>query len=202
VRIPQNSQTAARLGEPVELRGVNLSAQTVEARMIHPLLRDPVTLLATDLTDTGVSVELPPAAPGIPAGLWSVSLELTNTVDAQEVTTSTNSVALAIAPRITSAMPVSVVRDAQGSVQISLSCEPPVIAGQPVFLVIGGRAVPEVRAVAGDPVTGSALSFAVHGAQLGQQVLRLRVGGVDSVLLDRSGDKPQFDASQAVTVTT
>jgi hypothetical protein len=86
-------------------------------------------------------------------------------------------------------------------VQIPLTCEPPVIAGQPVFLVIGSRAVPEVRAVAGNPVTGAALTFAVPNATLGQHVLRLRVGGIDSLLLDRSADKPQFDAAQAVTVT-
>lgn len=199
--VPENGQTAARLGESVELRGANLSAQTVAVRMIHPLLRDPVTLPATDVTDTVVTVDLPNPAPAVPAGLWSVSLDLTDTVNAQNVTTCTNSVPLAVAPRITNAMPVSVARDAQASVQISLTCEPPVIAGQPVFILVGARGVPEVRAVDGKPVTGGALSFAVDHAQPGQHVLRLRVGGIDSLLLDRSQDIPRFDASQAVTVT-
>jgi hypothetical protein len=198
--VPANGQTAARLGESVQLRGINLAAQTVTASLTHPLLADPIPLTPSAVTADAVTVGLAPAA-GIPAGLSSVSLSLTNTVDAQQVTTVTNAVGLAVAPTITSAMPMNVQRDAQGSVKIALTCTPPVIEGQQAFLIIGGRTIPEDRARVGNAVTGNALSFTVDNAPLGRHVMRLRVAGVDSLLVDRSQDKPRFDDSQAVTVT-
>jgi len=70
-----------------------------------------------------------------------------------------------------------------------------------VHLIVGGRTVPEARAVTGDPVTGTALSFTVPRAPLGKHVVRLRVGGIDSLLIDRSQAKPQFDPTQTLTVT-
>jgi hypothetical protein len=197
---PENGQTAARIGESVELRGTNLSAQTVTASVSHPLLAAPITLVPTAGTATAVTVELAAAA-GVPAGLSSASVSLTNTVDAQQVTSVTNAIPLAVAPRITSPVPITVNPDPQGSVQIALTCAPPVVEGQPVFLLVGDQAVPEDRARLGTAVVGNNLSFTVDHATPGQHILRLRVAGVDSLLIDRSGDKPRFDASQAVTVT-
>jgi hypothetical protein len=199
--VPVNNQTAARLGESVQLVGGHLSAQAVTARFSHPLLADPVAIAAADITDTAVRVVLPDPPQGTPAGLWSVSLELTDTVGGQQVSTATNAVPLAIAPRITSAMPMNVARDAQGGIALALSCEPPVVAGQPVYLIVGSQAVAENRASTGDPVTGSALTFTVPAIQPGPYLLRLRVGGVDSVSVDRSQLPPRFDPSQSVTVT-
>jgi hypothetical protein len=199
--IPQNDQLAARVGESVHLHGVNLSAQTVEARLSHPLLPDPIELPTADVTPTELRVDLPNPPPQIPAGLWSVSLVLVNSVAGEDVTTDTNAIPLPVAPAITSAMPMTVARDAQGAAHISLTCAPAVLAGQPVYLVVGGRAVPEVRTVAGDPVTGSALSFVMSAAPIGDHVLRLRVGGVDSLLIDRSQYKPRLDPTQMLTVT-
>jgi len=199
--VPDNKQTAARPGESVELHGINLSAQTASATLTHPLLADPLTLTPTTVTADAVTIRLPAAAPAVPAGLWTVILELTNTVDTHQLTTVTNAVSLAVAPRISSAMPINAARDAQGSVDIALTCQPPVIAGQQAFLIIGGRAIPEDRAIAGTPVTGTALSFTVPDAQPGTHVVRLRVAGIDSLLLDRSQAKPRFDDSQTVTVT-
>lgn len=196
--VPKHNQTAARPGESVDLHGMNLAAQTATATLTHPLLPDPVTLAPAAATADTVTVEVPPAAP---AGLWSASVVLTNTVDTQDITTVTNAVPLAVAPRITSAMPITVARDAQGAVDIALTCAPPVIAGQQAFLIVGGRAVPEDRMIAGDPVTGTALSFTVLGAPVGTHVVRLRVAGIDSLLLDRSQPKPRFDDTQTVTVT-
>jgi hypothetical protein len=198
---PPNSQTAARPGESVHLLGINLVAQTVTAVLTHPLLVDAVPLPAADVTDTDVRIDLPAGAGAPQAGLWSVTLQLTNTVAGTDVTAFTNAVPLSIAPRITSAMPMNVALDPQGAAQIALTCEPAVLAGQPVFLVIGSRAVAENRAATGTPVTGSALAFAAEHQQPGSYVMRLRVGGVDSLVVDRSQVPPVFDATQSVTVT-
>ncbi len=197
---PENGQPAYRIDESIELHGINLSAQTVVVSVSHPLLPDPITLVPNAITATLVTAELTAAA-GIPAGVSAASLSLTNIVDAQQVTTITNTVPLAVAPRITSPVPITVHPDAQGSVQIALTCSPPVIEGQPVFLLVGDRAVPEDRALVGQAVIGENLSFSIDHAALGQHMMRLRVAGVDSLLIDRSGDKPQFDDTQVVTVT-
>ncbi|OBC00013.1 hypothetical protein A5784_20970 [Mycobacterium sp. 852013-50091_SCH5140682] len=198
--VAANGQTAAQIGESVELQGINLSAATVSVSVGHPLLPAPILLAPTAVTATAVTVDLA-AASGVPAGVSSASVSLTDTVAAEQVTTITNAVPLAVAPRITSAVPMTVHPDAQGSVQIALSCAPPVVDGQPVFLLVGDRAVPEDRARIGTAVVGENLSFTVDHAVAGRHIMRLRVAGVDSRLVDRSGAKPRFDDSQAVTVT-
>lgn len=198
--VSQGGQESVRLGESVQLRGRNLFGQTVTARLTHPLVPAPVLVPATNVTDAAITITMPAAPADIPAGLWAVALDITNTIDAQQVTLSTNVLGLAVAPRITSAMPVSVQRDAQSAALISLTCEPEVVAGQPVLLIVDGRAIPEQRSVTGGVVDGAALSFSVTAAPLGEHVLRLRVAGVDSQFIDRSQPTPQFDVSQKVTV--
>jgi hypothetical protein len=198
--VPANAQSAARLGESIELCGTGLSAQTVTARLHHPLLADPVEIVGDDITDTAVRITLT-SSQSMPAGWWSVSLELTSTVDGEQISTATNAVPLAVAPNIVSAVPITVARDAQGGITLSLSCEPAVVAGQPVFLILGGHAIPENRSSTGDPVTGATLNFTASEVEPGPYLLRLRVGGVDSRLVDRSGASPQFDPTQMVMVT-
>jgi hypothetical protein len=198
--VPLDSQTAARAGESVRLTGTNLTAQAVRALLTHPLLDEPVPQPAAEVTDTAVRIDLPAGAAALPAGLWSVALELTNTVDGEDVVTNTNAVPLAIAPRIASAMPMDVQLDAQGAAEIALTCEPEVLAGQHVFLLLGGHAIAEERIETGTPVTGTALVFVASRLATGKYVTRLRVGGVDSRVVDRSLTPPRFDASQTVTV--
>ena len=100
-------------------------------------------------------------------------------------------------------MPTSVARDLAGRVSMTLTCSPRVRPGQRASLLLGGREIPAqpfnvatdtldfefdnpTPADAPDPVE----SFA-----------RLRVDGVDSLLLDRTVTPPIFRNSQRVTVT-
>lgn len=197
---PDAKQTAARAGEAVWLEGTNLAGQAVRALLTHPLLDEPVPLPAAETADTVVRIDLPTGPAALPAGLWSVALELTDTVDGEDVVTTTNQIPLAIAPRITNAMPMPVQVDAQGSVEIPVSCEPAVIRGQHAFLVLGGRAIAEERIQTGSPVAGTDLVFVAADVAPGDYVARLRVGGVDSLVVDRSQSPPRFDPSQTVTV--
>ncbi len=198
--VPQHDQTAARLGEPVSLRGGNLAAATVQARLTHPLVADPVLvdIPVADVTAGVVTFTLDAATPQrFPVGLWSVGLALTDqiTVDGETetVTSVTNDVSLTIAPRITD-MPATVARAADGTVVIPVGFTPPPLPGQQVFLLFDGRAIgPDPRSV--DP------RFTVPAATPGPHLVRVRVAGVDSLLVDRSGDRPTFDPTQSVTVT-
>lgn len=198
---PVDRQAAARPGETVRVHGANLAAQAVTVQLTHPLVVDPVPVpvAAADVTSNVVSFVLPAA--GLPAGLWSLVVELTNTVADEQITTATNAIPLAVAPRITSPMPMTVPRVGPDVANVNLTCDPPVLDGQPVLLLVGATAVHERRSVDGNPVVGSALAFVVSPAELGTQPLRLRIGGVDTLLVDRSQDKPRFDPTQRLTVT-
>jgi hypothetical protein len=196
----EREQTSAPLGGRVVLRGANLGKAS-RVRLVHPLLDDPLTIdvQAANVTEDEVRFPLSGPPDGYVAGLWSVSLLLTETVDGDEVSTATNEVSLAIAPQITSPMPMTVTLAGE-TATVDLTCAPPVRTGQQALLLLGSRSVVEARAVQGNPVVGSALRFVVVQAPLGKQLARLRVGGVDSLLVDRTKAKPEFDASQTVTV--
>lgn len=198
---PADHQPAAVHGEQVLLRGANLAAQTVEVRLSHPLVADPVVIPvpAADADADQVRFTLGTH----PAGWWSVSLVLDTVVDGSPVTTVTNETALAIAPEITSAMPMAVVRDAGAAATVDLTCVPAPLPGQPMLLLLGGRAVaPDPPPVPPSPPRpADSPRFTVPRAEPGQHLVRLRIGGVDSRLVDRSGPRPAFDPSQTVTVT-
>ncbi|RJO70866.1 DUF4255 domain-containing protein [Nocardia panacis] len=196
---PQNNQASAHPGEAVLLHGAKLGASSARVELTHPLLAAPLVIPASGVAADSVRFTLPAA--GVPAGLWSVALILTDTVAGEEVSTSTNGVPLSVAPRVTSGMPMTVARDPAGAATVHLTCDPPVLAGQPVVLIADGRSVAEKRTDTATPVTGTALTFVIAAAAPGRHLLRLRVGGVDSRLVDRSQPKPRFDPTQTLTVT-
>jgi hypothetical protein len=93
-------------------------------------------------------------------------------------------------------MPMNVARVGTAA-PINLTCRPEVLPEQQVLLLVGDRQVaPQPFA---NPT--SALSFVVSAAQEGPFRLRLRIDGVDSLFIDRSGATPVFDETQKVTIT-
>jgi hypothetical protein len=90
-----------------------------------------------------------------------------------------------------------VARDAEGTATITLAVAPEVRPGQRAALLVGDR---EVLA---RPLAASAgtLEFALTDAEPGPFAVRLRVEGVDSLLVDRSVTPPVFDPTQRVRVT-
>jgi hypothetical protein len=194
--VPENRQTVARFGEQVVLRAVNVVGQSVEVRLSHPLLTEPVTIPvpAQDVTVDGVRFTLAGTPETFPAGVWSAVLVLT--VDG--ATTVTNEVPLVIAPRITGTE-LTVLPDVDETVvlQVKLDYAPLALPGQQLLLLLDGRAAaPDVT----DPPQPESPRFTFSGTTLGEHLVRVRVAGVDSVLIDRSGDKPEFDPTQTITV--
>ena len=110
---------------------------------------------------------------------------------------TTNELAFALAPQITTALPISVTRDAQGKATLNLTCSPQVLTGQRASLVLGER---EILAQPRTSKT-SQLQFVNPAAAVGEQFVRLRVDGVESLLVNRSATPPVFDATQKVTIT-
>ena len=118
------------------------------------------------------------------------------TTEALEKTT--NALPLLLAPKITTEpMPTSAERDENGTATLELECSPEVRPEQRVSLFLADR---EVFAEAHEEPT-SRLTFVIRNAPVGTHRLRLRVDGVDSLLVDRSTWPPKFDETQKVTIT-
>jgi hypothetical protein len=109
----------------------------------------------------------------------------------------TNELPLLLAPRITAIAPNPAARDGAGNVALTITCNPQIGPGQRASLLLGDR---EIRAGARAAPTDT-LSFSITGIAPGDYFLRLRVDGVDSLLIDKSATVPVFDPSQKVTIT-
>lgn len=189
-----NGKPAAFLGDTVTLTGTGLAAPNATVRMRHPLLADPVLVTDPDVTAETVRFTVPATPDAVPAGTWLIAL-LTDDQDGSANAPS-NEVPLSIAPRITSAMPMTAVRVA-GTAVIDLECEPSVWPKQQVALLLADRGVAREP---GTAITASA-QFRVTDATVGDHLVRLRVDGVDSPLVDLATTPPSFDPTQTVTVT-
>ena len=91
-----------------------------------------------------------------------------------------------------------------GDFALTLTCMPQVRPEQRVALLFGNREIsPEPFLVPGGTHEPTTLTFQIKEAESGTHFLRLRVDGVDSILVTYVGDppKPVFDADQKVEVS-
>jgi hypothetical protein len=184
---------SARLGDALTLVGHHL-AGTTGVRLGHPRLAAPLTVPPPPLTavaDTAVGLVLPDLPDQVPAGTWTVAAVLGGPDRV------TGELPFRVAPRVTAGLPVVLPRDPAGAVTVNLDCSPLVLPEQPALLLLGDRQV------AAEPVAAPAgsLSFPVPAAEPGEYLVRLRVDGVDSHLVDWAATPPAFDQSQKVTIT-
>jgi hypothetical protein len=80
---------------------------------------------------------------------------------------------------------------------LNLTCSPQVLPEQRASVVLGER---EILAQPRTSKT-SQLQFVNPAAAVGEQFVRLRVDGVETLLVNRSATLPVFDATQKVTIT-
>ncbi|CCG04037.1 DUF4255 domain-containing protein [Blastococcus saxobsidens] len=107
---------------------------------------------------------------------------------------TTNRLSLMVAPAITSAFPLAVTRDGQGDATITVTCAPPVEPDQTAALILGSRETP----AEGHATTTGSLTFVVRDAPVGTHLARLRVDGVESIVVDRNAIPPAFLPLQVV----
>jgi len=194
---------SAQLGDILTMNGFNLDGTNVRVRLSHPLLAtDRVLVPEPGNTAAEIRVTIPNEPANLPAGFYSLAVEVTRPGELSS--RITNRLVFALAPEISSPMPMTVARVGDDAT-INLSCRPDVRLGQRVALLIGDG---EVRAVIPPPAPppppqSSALTFKVLNAVPGEYFVRLRVDGVDSILFDRSDENgpPVFDQTQKVTIT-
>jgi hypothetical protein len=189
-----NNQPSAQLGDALTLVGFHLDGDTVTARFHHPRLTAPIDVpVMAGGTASQVSVQLPNAPANWPAGVYSVSLVVGHAGQPDRVT---NEWPFALAPKITSALPINVTRDGSGTATVALTCSPEVRPDQRASLLVSDR---EILAQP-HPAQTASLTFAITNALVGEFYIRLRVDGVDSLLIKYQAQPPVFDPSQKVKI--
>jgi hypothetical protein len=124
-------------------------------------------------------------------GLYRVAALLQPAGDTQQRVT--NDVAMSLAPAFSD---VAVAR-VGGAVEVELTVSPNVDASQQVALLLGDREVPP-RPFTTNPT--ESLRFRAEDVAPGDYFIRLRIDGVDSLLIDRSVVPPAFKATHRITV--
>lgn len=207
---PANIQPSGHLGDDLILEGVHLRGDGVTVRFTRqpqaPSTAVPETIdlapmpggseeeLRVHLQDLG---DDPQAYHKWAPGFYNVSL-LVALPDLPAWTT--NEVPFALAPSIT----VTPQTAPAGNLLLTVTCAPRVRDDQRVWLLFGNRRIP-VHGLSNpaDVTQPSTLTFQVPSAAAGTYVVRLRVDGVDSLPIVRSGTPPVlgFDPNQQVIIT-
>jgi hypothetical protein len=182
-------QLAARTGDKLTLTGHHLAGASAVrfTRLGTSLPTQPAALV----TDSQIDVVAPTQ---LIAGVWTVSVLFSQP---GQPDSASNELPLAVAARVSNLPPGPLNRDATGAVTVTLTSSPAVGPRQAVFLLLGDRQIPLDPTVM---LPSGNLRFLVAHAQPGVYFIRVRVDGVDSLLVDRRPAVPIFDPSQRVEI--
>ena len=104
---------------------------------------------------------------------------------------------LSLAPQVLTIAPPNPIATVAGVATLTLGISPEIRNVQRAALLLGDREV-----LANDhPVQTGTLTFVVEDAPIGSRHIRLRIDGVDSLLVDRSLTPPAYDNAMEVTIT-
>jgi hypothetical protein len=189
-----NQQTSVRLGETLTLQGYHLEGDLVKVRLTNKYLTSPAELpTLSGGTASEVRVLIPNTPTQAVAGIYGVAVVIERTGEPERMS---NELPFALAPRIETIVPNPAPRDANNQVTLTITCSPQVQLGQRVSLLVGDREI----VVEPFPMPTNTLDFIIQKAVPGDYFVRLRIDGVDSLLVDRTVVPPVFDPSQKVTI--
>jgi hypothetical protein len=195
----EHKQPSARLGETLTVTGVHFEGTKPQARVQHRRWANPVELqfaagpadgMGRFTLDSGVA---PPANQKWLAGIYTVAIDVQGPKDSYRRVS--NDATFSVAPTMT--LPPNTVAIANGVATIAVGVSPPVLPDQRVALLLGDREVqPSARSD-----DGATLTFQVKDAATGNYFARLRVDGVDSLLvINRDTPAPKLDPTQIVRI--
>lgn len=204
---PPENQHNVRMGEILTLSGHNLKGNEVLVRFKNVRSSSILELPAVSgAASTELKVQIPkePAAgivdensPMNPdnwkAGIYSI-VGILRSVDAQNLT---------VQERITNELPVSIAPEIKSITvkdkwEITVTCSPKVWKDQRVTLTIGDH---EIFAEESEEEKTGTLIFKASSLPKGEQRVRLRVDGVESILINRKELEPSFyEDSNKVTI--
>jgi hypothetical protein len=188
---PPRNQSSARLADEIVLSGFHLHGTSAMVRFEHSLLTTPILLApAASGTATEMKVTIPNQPADWPAGFYRVTVLVTRVGETFE--RPTNQLQLALAPSAT----VAAAGAAPGPVTLTVTCAPEVWPGQRATLLFGSSEI----AADPHPTKTNTLTFVTDEIAAGAYRYRLRVNGVDSLLVDRSVSPAVFDETQKVVI--
>lgn len=185
--IPPGGQDAALALDKVRLTGANLAGAGLAVRFDHPLWDAPVERpVEPGATATELAVTIPDEPDAWPPGLYTVAVLLKP--EGETARRATKSLALGLAPRITIAPPVQT----PAELTVNITTTPHVWPEQRATLLLGEvEILAAPRAAKADP-----LVFVTAPLPAGSYRVRLRVDGVDTILVDRTSEVPHFAPTQ------
>lgn len=207
--VPPADQTAARLGETVTLDGRRLAGAGHRVLLHHRLFTAPLEVVPASVDATAGRITFVLANNGaaqaeLAAGQLSISVSFVPVGEVNRRETNAVPLQLAPAPVIAADAPLSL--PAAGAVRggnpalvtVTMHSRPQVRLAQRASLLLD--TVEAVAAPRGAPADPLVFQFPATAVPAGNRRLRLRVDGIDSVLIDRTGDAPVFDATQELAV--
>ncbi|MEM9267058.1 MAG: DUF4255 domain-containing protein [Cyanobacteria bacterium P01_F01_bin.13] len=199
-------QPSLQLGQTLRLVGVHLDGTDLEVRFQHSRLDDPLLpgeILSQSATEIEVRLPEPgdPTDPTAPQNQWLAgyyTVQVAVRSPDEEQLRLTNQLSVAFAPQVVTEPPIAVTQDPVTEVvTITVQTIPSVLPEQRVALLVGDR---ELLAQSRTDRTNT-LVFQVEGMSAGDYYIRLRIDGVDSLLIqDYEARPPQFDPTQQVTL--
>jgi hypothetical protein len=192
---PSDSQPVARLGETIDLEGHHLDGTGRTVLLSNDRFEVEQSIAAMGTGGAAlIQFSIPAAqAASFPVGVWRVGARVVRPGETEP--RETNRLALTLAPDITG-LPMSVVRDGNGTASFTLNFLPALRAGQRAVLVLGQQEFAPQAYV--PPVT--ALNFVIEDAPVGSHLARLRIDGIDSPIIDRAAKPPVF-LDRRITIT-
>jgi hypothetical protein len=189
---PPSKQLSARLNDTVLLTGFHFDGSNIGVQFQHALWTAPVEVAPQPGgTTTQLSVTIPNQPSTWPAGFYTVAVLVQR--PGESFRRSTNQATLALAPALT-IVPATA---PAGNILYTVTSTPEVWPDQRATLLLGDQ---EILADA-HAVQTNMLTFAATNVAAGDYYVRLRVDGVDSLLVNRAVTPPIFDQTQKVTVT-
>ena len=191
VVLPAN-QPSAKLGDLLTLNGHHLDGTNIGVQFNHPLWLNPAEVPPeANPTATQVKVKVPNQPSSWPAGFYTIAILVQGPNDTYR--RITNQLAFSLAP----AMSITPTSAPAGSITYTANVTPDVLPEQRAALLLADQ---EILAAAHPAQTGT-LTFQAQNVAQGDYFVRLRVDGVDSLLVDRSKKPPVFDPTQKVSAT-
>jgi hypothetical protein len=189
--MPPANQPSAQLGDTLTLVGFMLDGTNIGVVFNNDIWSAPVEILPlAGGTSTQLKVTIPNAPAVWPAGFYTVAVMVQR--PGETYRRSTNLLSFSIA----SAMTFTPNNAAAGSVTFAVTTTPQMWPGQHISLLVSDQEIPSADVTA----QTNSLSFTTI-LTTGTYYLRLRVDGVDSLLVNRSVTPPAFDSTQLVTIT-
>jgi len=190
-----NKQSSVMLGDMLIVNGHHLDGDTITVRFSRSYPPVSIDIAAQDgSTARQISVLIPNNANDWPIGFYTIEVIINK---AGEQVRTTNSLLFSLAPRIDEIDPPNPVIRVGTRATLTLTCSPQVMPGQRAALLLGDREV-----LAEDhPIAANTLTFIIEQAPVGSFFVRLRIDGIDSLLVDRSVTPPTFDTTKEVIIT-